>query len=231
MLVIAILPVLFCMLLSYLIGSISPGIIVSKLAGKGDIREHGSKGTGATNVQRTVGTTAGITVFLLDAFKGVIAVFVANAIFKQFWPQVVLDWIPSGLQSAVLLLFASAAILGHIFPVYYKFKGGKGVATAFALLIIIDWPIALMAFAVFFAIVFGTRYISLGSVLGTISYPILVALFSRETPWAPWFIGNGDKIAFSAVVALMIMYTHRTNIKRLLKGVENKISFKKKESV
>lgn len=232
---IMILPMMFCMVVAYLIGSISPGILAGKIAGKGDIRQYGSHGTGATNVQRTLGTTAGIIVFFLDAFKGVIAVFVAKWVFGMFWPDwlggIILEGFLSGrgafLQSTFTLLLAISAILGHIFPAYYRFKGGKGVATTFAILMVADWRVGLLAFAVFLAVVFLTRYISLGSITGAIAY--FVIAFAFPEPIAPWHIGFGDLLTFAGVVVAIFVYTHRTNIRRLLAGKENKISFKKKE--
>jgi len=185
----------------YLIGSISPGIIIAKLKGKGDIRQYGSGGTGATNVNRTLGTKYGLLVLLFDCLKSIIPLLILK--FMNF-------------DENLIYFSAIAVMIGHIFPIYHKFKGGKGVATALGVLLVIDWKITLILLVIFVLIVWIFRYISLGSIIAVISFP-LISLSKNDR----------DLVLFSAFLALIIIWTHKANIMRLLAGNENRFSFKK----
>jgi len=209
--------------LCYLIGSISPGIIISKLKGKGDIREHGSGGTGATNVNRTLGTKYGILVLMLDCLKAIIPLLIIKYLMyiTSFFSisSDIMD-MSSSLMPAphpIDIYFpALAVMLGHIFPIWHKFKGGKGVAVALGVLFVINWQFTLIILAVFLLIVIVFRYISLGSIAAAVSFPLL-NLMTKDR----------DLIIFSCVLALIVIWTHKQNILRLLEGKENKFSFKK----
>ena len=193
--------------LGYLIGAIPVGVVVGRLRRGIDVREHGSGSMGMTNVMRTVGHGAGAFVFLADVAKGAIAVALAWGIIGSgsdmfFWGQVA-----GGV----------AAVIGHSWPVYIGFRGGRGISTGFGAILVLSWPVALIAFAVFLAVVGLFRYVSLGSILGALT--MLVALI-------PFIIYDVEPIAyivFAAVVAALVIFRHRENIRRLLSGKESKI--------
>ena len=182
--------------LAYLLGSIPTGLLLSRsLAGK-DPRQQGSRNIGATNVMRTVGKVLGIITLLGDVLKGIIPVVIALWLVKEeFWVAA------TGL----------AAFLGHCFPVYLRFKGGKGVATALGIFLPLA-PVAVILDIFFFAGVVATsRIVSVGSVLGASALPILIWLLRYPLPY----------IVLGICVALFIIYRHKENIKRLLVGGEN----------
>ena len=199
---------------AYLIGSIPFGYLVVNLTSGGDIRQTGSGGTGATNVSRRAGKLAGVATLILDALKGAVAVFVAAKWCEQFQPNwVVADWIISG--SAV------AAIAGHIFPVWLRFRGGKGVATGAGVFLMLHPTVVLFAGVVFIVVVVLTRYVSLGSIIGAATIPLSIwllhAFVRRELSVAPM-------LACATAGALLIIFAHRGNITRLVNGTEPKFS-------
>ena len=193
--------------LGYLIGAIPVGVVVGKLRRGIDVREHGSGSMGMTNVMRTVGRGAGALVFLADVAKGAVAVALAWPIIGSgsdmfFWGQVA-----GGV----------AAVIGHIWPVYIGFRGGRGVSTGFGAILVLSWPVALIPLAVFISVVALVRYVSLGSILGALT--MLLAMI-------PFIVYDVEPLAymvFVAVVAPLIIFRHRGNIKRLLSGTESKI--------
>lgn len=199
---------------AYLIGSIPFGYLIVKLTSGADVRQTGSGGTGATNVSRRAGKLAGIATLLLDAVKGAAAVFVAAKWCDRFQPDwIVADWIVLG--SAV------AAIAGHIFPVWLRFRGGKGVATGAGVFLVLHPFAVLCAGVVFIIVVVLTRYVSLGSIIGAAVIPLAVWLLHvfvrRDLSFAPMLIG-------ATVGALLIIFAHRGNIARLVNGTEPKFS-------
>jgi acyl phosphate:glycerol-3-phosphate acyltransferase len=191
--------------IAYLIGSIPFGYLIVKLTRGADVRETGSGGTGATNVSRRAGKAAGIATLLLDALKGAVAVFVAAKWTDQFqlnWMTA--DWIVLGA--------GVAALVGHIFPVWLGFRGGKGVATGAGVFLVIA-PFALLgAGIVFLAVVLITRYVSLGSILAAATIPLFVWLSDLRAP----------EVTGAVVGALLIIFAHRANILRLVDGTESK---------
>ena len=200
--------------IAYLIGSVPFGYLIVKLTSGGDIRQTGSGGTGATNVSRRAGKLAGIATLILDALKGAVAVIVAAKWCEQFQPNVIsADWIISG--SAV------AAIVGHIFPVWLKFRGGKGVATGAGVFLML-LPLAVLCAGVVFAItVVLTRYVSLGSMVGALAIPLstwLMHVFVQQD------LNLAPRLTAAIVGALLIVFAHRGNIRRLMKGTEPKFS-------
>jgi glycerol-3-phosphate acyltransferase PlsY len=183
---------------AYLLGSIPTGLVLSRaLAGK-DPRQQGSRNIGATNVLRTVGRTTGVITLIGDALKGIIPVVIALWLVKEeFW----------------IVGTGMAAFLGHCFPVYLRFKGGKGVATALGIFIPLA-PVAVVLDVFFFAgVVVTSRIVSIGSLLGAVAMPILIWLLKYPLPY----------IALGICVALLIIYRHKENIKRLLAGRENRL--------
>lgn len=194
------LPFALSLIASYLIGSIPFGYIVARLKGV-DIRRHGSGNIGATNVWRTIGPGFGILVLALDALKGAAAVIIGKS---------------TGMEGAELLA-GMAAILGHAFPIYLGFKGGKIIATAAGVMLALAPPVLLIVFLVFSFTVLVFRYVSLGSVVAAISLPVVMFLFDY----------NWMYILFSLVVCLTAVLKHIPNIKRLVQGTESKINLKK----
>ena len=212
--------IIFLIIISYLIGSISFALIIAEAHGV-DLRAVGSGNLGATNLSRACGKKWAYICFLLDVLKGFVPSFAAGF------------FIRSGLLTAstlaLWLAVGVAAILGHIFPFYLKFKGGKGVATSFGVVLGI-WPYytipGLIAFALWAAIVLIWRYISLGSVIAAAAFPfIMIALTAGLKDWHfnvlwPLFLA-------SVVLCSLVIFLHRANIKRILAGTENRIFQKK----
>lgn len=185
-------------ILAYLIGSIPSGLILGKLFWHKDLREHGSHNIGATNAWRTLGKGAGIAVFIADSLKG--------------QAGVALGLVLAGTPLAAVIggLFA---IIGHSFSIFLRFHGGKGVATSLGVLTMLMGNVTLIVFAVWFAIVYTTRYVSLGSVVAGFLTPILAALFGYPMEY----------ILFTVIAAILVIVRHRENIVRLMNGTENKI--------
>ncbi len=201
------------MVAAYLLGSIPTSVWAGKWFFGVDLREHGSGNAGATNAFRVLGKKTALTVLFIDILKGMAAValsfFVTDHDAGAEWFKV--------YQYALGL----AALLGHVFPVFAGFKGGKGIATLTGIVIVL-FPGAILVCLIVFAIVFAiTRYVSLGSMLAAVTFPVIVIFFSGEALIA--------EIVFALVVAVFVPVTHKKNIKRLLRGTENKISFKKQQ--
>lgn len=190
-------------ILGYLLGSANSSLIVGRFYSV-DIRKHGSGNAGTTNTLRTLGKKAAVFVLLGDLLKGVLA-YLAGC------------YITGGALGG--MFGGTAAILGHVWPVYFGFKGGKGVLTSLAVLLMIDWQVALVLLGIFLVIVLVTRYVSLGSVISAVLFPIVSLILDR----------GFETIAFSAFIAVLIIVMHRSNIKRLLEGTESKIGSKKRE--
>jgi glycerol-3-phosphate acyltransferase PlsY len=197
---------------AYLLGSVNFAIIVSRLYAKDDVRKHGSGNAGMTNILRTYGKIPAVITALGDLAKTVIAVFLAKWIFARAG---IADIDPGYIAG----LFV---ILGHVYPVYFGFRGGKGVITTLGVMLIVN-PIAfLIIVAVFVPLIFITKIVSLSSVLGAILYPILTYVFT--------YMQNGPiryNTLFALLYAAIVLFGHRDNIKRLLKGEENKFGQKK----
>jgi acyl phosphate:glycerol-3-phosphate acyltransferase len=203
------------LLLAYLLGSISTALIVGKVGYGIDIREHGSGNAGATNTFRVLGQKAGIIVMIGDILKGVIAVQLARL--HPGFP-VTED---SFVNFQVLLGIAS--VLGHVFPIWSQFRGGKGIATLFGMVLSIQPSAALFLVVVFVGMLLITQYVSLSSISASVSFPILILVVFRE-PEIMYRI-------FAVAAALVVVLTHHKNINRLLQGNESKMSlFKGKKS-
>ncbi len=199
---------LFCTAISYLLGSISTAVIVSKLMGKGDIRQAGSGNAGTTNTLRVLGKKAAIFVALGDFLKGILAVLISKLLFNFFKVE--------GDVLTVCCLASIAVVLGHIYPIYFGFKGGKGIMTSFATVVMLDWEIAVILIVLFIVIVATTKYVSLGSCTAGLMYPVLVLMFYQDKPVF---------ITISVILCALVVYCHRANIKRLVRGCESKIKF------
>jgi glycerol-3-phosphate acyltransferase PlsY len=191
--------------IAYLIGSIPFGYLIVKLTRGADVRATGSGGTGATNVSRRAGKVAGVATLVLDALKGAVAILITRGLLND-GPRASHGW--------WVVATAVAVIIGHIFPVWLGFRGGKGVATGAGVFLIIA-PFALLcAGVVFLAVVLITRYVSLGSIVAAATIPAFV-----------WLSGLGTPEVTAAVAgALLIIFAHRANIGRLSGGTESKFS-------
>lgn len=195
--------ILGCIVIPYLLGSLNFAVILSKKYYGDDIREHGSKNGGATNMLRTYGKKAAGLTFLFDALKAVVSS--------------IIGYLLMGIAGASIAgLFCMA---GHMFPIYYRFKGGKGVVTLAAMVLMIDWRVFLILILFFVLIVWSTKFVSLGSVMCSLIYPLL--LYRMTMP--------GTHVLMSVIAAALVIFMHRANIKRLLNGTESKISFSKKD--
>ncbi|MBA3243191.1 MAG: glycerol-3-phosphate 1-O-acyltransferase PlsY [Acidobacteria bacterium] len=202
-------PQVLLVLLAYLLGSIPFGYLVVRVRGGGDVRESGSGGTGATNVTRRAGRSAGVLTLLLDASKGALAVVIAR-------------WLV-GTEAGVnwwVLVAALAAVVGHIFPVWLGFKGGKGVATGLGVFLALTPLAVLCALPVFVVVVWATRYVSLGSMTAAAILPLCVWLLGARGG----FSENPAPLMTAALIgAALIIFKHRANIGRLLRGEESKL--------
>ena len=185
----------------YLLGSIPFGLLLTRMAGLGDIRNIGSGNIGATNVLRTGNKKLALATLLLDGAKGAVAVFLARAVF---------------LDPDLAMVAGAAAFIGHIFPVWLKFKGGKGVATALGTWLALAWPIGILACLTWLIVAFVFRYSSLSALLALALAPLYAA-----------FLGTTPLVWFGVGVAILSWIRHHENIRRLLKGEEPKIGKKK----
>jgi acyl phosphate:glycerol-3-phosphate acyltransferase len=193
---------------AYLIGSIPFGILLAKMFGGVDVRKAGSGNIGATNVARVAGPLPGILTLVLDALKGVAAVWLAARLAND---------------SAMWMTLAGlSALIGHCFPVWLRFRGGKGVATAAGMFLALCWPAALGAIGVFILVVLFSRFVSLGSVSAAAAMPLLIYLLWAPHHAPPLIVTFG---AFAA--AMLVVYKHDANIQRLVEGREPRFSFGK----
>jgi len=185
--------------IAYFLGNISPSTLIGRAMGV-DIKKEGSGNAGTTNALRVLGKKAAVITLIVDIGKGVVAVLLGNAL--------------AGPEAAMYC--ALAAFIGHIWPVMFKFKGGKGVAVAFGTIVAINWQLGLLCLAVVAVVVLLTKMVSAGSVTVAIVFPVLA------------YFMEPDFLYVGIVMAALLLYAHRGNIKRLIKGEENKLSFKKK---
>ena len=198
-------------IVAYLIGSINFSIILSKKMAGFDVREKGSGNAGTTNMLRTVGKKAAAITLVCDILKGVVAILIAIAVGKIF----------KNSNGALLVQIAGVAvILGHTFPIFFKFKGGKGVATSLGVLIMSNWQIGLICLVFALILIILTQMVSVGSIAAAILYPVLTIFIPQN------YIIPGNYIIYSIVLAVIIVFNHRENVKRLLSGTENRISLK-----
>jgi glycerol-3-phosphate acyltransferase PlsY len=202
------------LILAYLIGSIPTAVWVSKYFFDIDIRNFGSGNAGATNTFRVLGSKAGSFVFAVDMLKGYLAVDLAYFIAKYQMDNIAL----TNFQ----VLLGIAAVVGHIFPIWAEFKGGKGIATLFGMILAIQPLVAVSLIVVFVFMLFLTRYVSLSSISASIAFPIMIFFVFKE-PELMYRV-------FALATAIMVVLTHHKNINRLLAGNENKVPLFKKRS-
>lgn len=206
---------IFCIIAAYLLGSIPTSVWVGRIWFGLDIREHGSGNAGATNTFRVLGKKAGIFVMLVDILKGLLAATVALILLRQ-------GYIESEMLILWKLILGIVAIVGHIFPIFAGFRGGKGVATLAGMMMGVQWEITLICVFIFLITLLLSNYVSLSSMIASLSFPLLVVLvpgFQQDNLILP---------IFGFVLFIAVVITHKKNIKRLLRGDENKTYLIKK---
>ncbi|MHB8062380.1 MAG: glycerol-3-phosphate 1-O-acyltransferase PlsY [Ruminiclostridium sp.] len=204
--------IIFVLVIGYLLGSLNTSLIVSKFYGT-DIRKHGSGNAGTTNALRTFGKIAAVLVIFGDILKGVLSYLIGNLIVGS----VQIENLATNHLSTVLgiggMIAGIASIAGHNWPIYFGFKGGKGVLTSFSVVMMMDWKLGLVLLGLFIVIVAITRYVSLGSIIACAVFPI-----------GAYIKGNGIVFTiFAAILAILAISRHNANIKRLISGTETKI--------
>jgi glycerol-3-phosphate acyltransferase PlsY len=214
------LPITIIAVLSYLVGSIPTSIIVAKVARGIDIRQYGSGNAGGTNVIRVLGWRTGLFVIAMDIAKGLLATLVIARL--MYGPIPFENRTPFDDFTLVQIIAVCAAILGHVWTLFAGFRGGKGMATAGGMLIGVAPVEVAISFGVFAVVFLITHYVSLGSLSAAVAFPL--TMFFRENVFMVDVQGYNTLIFFSVGVSLLIFFTHRANIHRLLRGTENKIT-------
>ena len=201
-------------IIAYLIGSISFSVIISKKMAGFDVRDKGSGNAGTTNMLRSVGKKAAAVTLICDILKGVVAIGIA----------IILGNIIKNLDKALLVQIAGIfVVVGHTFPIFFQFKGGKGVATSLGVLLLSNWQIGLICLVFGLVLIALTRMVSLGSVGAAILFPVLTLFINQN-----YIVSEGSGyFIYSIILAFIVAFNHRSNIKRILNGTENKLSFKK----
>ena len=206
---------LICLLIGYVFGCIQTAYIVGKVTKNIDVREHGSGNAGTSNVIRVIGRKAGIIVFVCDVLKAIAAFVLCAILFNGGG-----SFFANGLPIVPGLYAGLGVVIGHNFPFFLKFKGGKGIASSLGVMLALDLQAALIVYAVGFVIILLTRYMSLASLTMSLLFPILILIFFNhqlETFFVTFFM------------AVMAFYLHRGNIQRLVSGTERKLELRKKE--
>ncbi|MCB2218893.1 MAG: glycerol-3-phosphate 1-O-acyltransferase PlsY [Bacteroidetes bacterium] len=205
--------VTIAIVLAYLIGSIPTSVWIGRIFYKIDVRTQGSGNAGATNTIRVLGWKAGVPVLILDVFKGWLAVYMAHYFYQPEWTA------PDVIDLKIML--AGAAVIGHVFPVYVGFKGGKGIATLLGVGLALFPVASIIAILIFLAVLLLSGYVSLGSIIAAVTFPISELLILGHTQYL-------SLIILALAVAIFVPFTHRKNIQRLLRGEESKFSIRKK---
>ena len=204
-------------IIAYLIGSINFSVLISKKMAGFDVREKGSGNAGTTNMLRSVGKKAAAITLVCDILKGVVSIVIA----------IIVGNIAKNLDRELLLQIAGiAVVLGHTFPIFFGFKGGKGVATSLGVLLMSNWQIGLICLVFAVVLMVLTRMVSLGSCAAAVLFPVLTLFINQH--YTVLTDGKSGRVYFvySVILAIIVLYNHRSNIKRILSGTENKLSFK-----
>lgn len=199
-------------IIAYAIGSINFSVIFSRKFAGFDVREKGSGNAGTTNMLRTVGKKAAVITLVCDILKGIVSILIA----------LLIGYFVKDVNKAILVQIAGFfAIFGHTFPIFFEFRGGQGVATALGVILLTNWQIGLICLAFALILIIITKMVSLGSIMAAILFPVLTIFIQTN------YIEPGNYIIFGIAVGLLVVFNHRKNLKRILEGNENKISFKK----
>ena len=205
-------------IIAYCIGSVNFSVIISKKMAGFDVREKGSGNAGSTNMLRSVGKKAAALTLVCDILKGVVAIIIS----------IIMGNIIEGANKELLLQIAGiAVVIGHTFPIFFGFKGGKGVATSLGILLMSNWQIGLICLVFALVLMLLTRMVSLGSCGAAILFPVLTLFINDSYTVLTEGKKGSTYLIYSIILAAIVLYNHRSNIKRLLNGTENKISFKK----
>ncbi|MCP5062626.1 MAG: glycerol-3-phosphate 1-O-acyltransferase PlsY [Ignavibacteriae bacterium] len=212
-------------ILSYLVGSIPTSIVLTKAIKGVDVRDYGSGNAGGTNVSRVLGKRFGLLVVILDALKGVFAVVIISRLYLGSFPFP--NTTPFDDFTLVQFIAGITAVVGHIWTVFAGFKGGKGIATGLGVFISILTLDMLIGLGVFVIVTFVSKYVSLASISAAITVPFMLII--RENIFGVDIPSYGTVLPFAFLLTLLVIYTHRANIGRLIQGNESKISFSKKK--
>lgn len=209
-------------ILSYLLGSLNFGIIISKSLNKDDVRSHGSGNAGSTNMLRNFGKKYAVMTIIGDMLKVAVAILIAYLVVKYLGHTSLSKGSSAQILGVDAKMFTKSfaglfCVIGHIFPCFFSFKGGKGVATAGGMVFMIDWRIAIILLVIFIITVAVTKYVSLGSIIMAVLYPVLIFVFYKSLPLT----------VISAVFTIIVVVAHRDNIKKLINHTESKIGSKK----
>ena len=204
--------------IAYLIGSINFSVILSKKIAGFDVREKGSGNAGSTNMLRSVGKKAAALTLLCDVLKGVVAIVIAI---------IVGNIIKDSNKELLLQIAGIAVVLGHTFPIFFQFKGGKGVATSLGILLMSNWQIGLICLVFALVLMALTRMVSLGSCAAAVLFPVLTLFINDNYTVLTEGKQGSAYLVYSIIMAIIVLFNHRSNIKRILNGTENKLSFKK----
>ena len=206
-------------IIAYLIGSVNFSIIISKKMAGFDVREKGSGNAGTTNMLRSVGKKAAAITLVCDILKGVVSIGLA----------IIIGNIVKNLDKELLLQIAGiAVVLGHTFPIFFGFKGGKGVATSLGVLLMSNWQIGLICLVFALVLMALTRMVSLGSCAAAVLFPVLTLFINQNYTVLSEGKNGNVYFIYSVILAIIVLYNHRENIKRILSGTENKLSFSKR---
>lgn len=204
-------------IIAYAIGSINFSVIISRKMAGFDVRDKGSGNAGSTNVLRTVGKKAAALTLFCDIMKGVIAILISllvGKIAKDYSPAILVE------------ISAIAVVVGHTFPIFFEFRGGKGVATSLGIILLINWKIGLICLIFALMLMLVTRMVSLGSISAAVLFAVLI-IFIRDSYLFGLLEFEFSFIIFGILMALLVIFNHRSNLKRIMSGTENKLSFKK----
>lgn len=204
-------------IVAYLIGSVNFSIIFSKKFAGFDVREKGSGNAGTTNMLRSAGKGLAALTLICDILKGVVSILLA-----YFIGRISYDSFPE----IVVQVAGIFTVLGHTFPIYFGFRGGKGVATSLGILLLINWQIGLICLVFALLIMLLTRTVSIGSIMAALLFPVLT-MFMAADEASHYIVKDGNYVVFGIIMALIVIFNHRSNLVRIMKGEENKVSFKK----
>ena len=205
-------------IIAYLIGSVNFSVIFSKKFAGFDVRKKGSGNAGTTNMLRSVGKGPAALTLICDILKGVVSILLAIAVGSIF----------KNTDRALLVQVAAiAVVIGHTFPIFFGFKGGKGVATSLGVLLMTNWQIGLICLVFGLLLIILTRMVSLGSCAAAVLFPVLTLFINDHYTVLTQGKQGNAYLVYSIILAIIVLYNHRSNIKRILNGTENKLSFKK----
>ncbi len=207
------------LLIAYAIGSVNFSVIFSKKFAGFDVREKGSGNAGSTNMLRSVGKGAAALTLVCDILKGVVAISIA---------MIIGNIVKDSNKELLVQIAGIAVVIGHTFPIFFEFKGGKGVATSLGILLMSNWQIGLICLVFALVLMILTRMVSLGSCAAAVLFPVLT-LFINDNYMVLTEGKNGNTyFIYSVILAIIVLFNHRTNIKRILNGTENKLGMKDK---